>query len=143
MMLLLVACLNPKDLREVTTRYPVGPISGLARVEEHCPSAFDSHFHLDRTRTKLHLPGASYGTVCDAVEAESCHRVTVEGGVAVYCDPPTYPSRAEVQQLADVGVGVAIGMHPRYANSTRRRTSEAFGKCLTYPGVVALGEVGH
>jgi hypothetical protein len=72
------------------------------------PSAFDSHFHLDRSGRVLmvyslkRLIGHAEGPVLEVP-------VQVSGGVVVFCDPATYP---EVYPCAP-GFGSAVGLHSK------------------------------
>lgn len=68
--------------------------------------------------------------------------VEVIGGVAVFCDPPTYPTQDEVDIMAGQGVVTAIGLHPLGARFIDQNVWEAFYKCLAFSGVRAVGEVG-
>ena len=65
-------------------------------VEElELPEAVDSHFHLDRTAHKLGL-NLDYERVASHTVSDPSHQVKVTGGVAVFCDPATYPTQEEV-----------------------------------------------
>ena len=104
------------------------------------PQAFDSHFHLDRSKKKLKK--TSFHQVCEAVRPDEGFEVQVMGGVTVFCDPDTYPSQEEVNELRGQGLTIAIGLHPKYVEKYTEDSLLAFERCLTFSGVSALGEVG-
>ena len=79
--------------------------------------------------------------LCQRVQADQDFRFRLIGGVVV-CDPPTYPSKEEVQQLKAQGYSTAIGLHPKNANSYSEEDYVAFQNRLAYPEVNILGEVG-
>jgi len=87
--------------------YPQG-----GAVKQKPVSAIDSHFHLDRTLTALGLP--PNGSIDDVLRATSVNEgeITIEGEVAVYCDPSTYPSVKTLQMFSD-GLVVAVGVNPK------------------------------
>ncbi|MEW8446284.1 MAG: TatD family hydrolase, partial [Candidatus Thiodiazotropha sp.] len=126
-LLVVVACLNDKDRQELA---------------EALPEGVDSHFHLDRCRRSLNRPNASVEDICSIIHLDRDFRFRLTGGVAVFCDPGSYPSRRAVQELTTQGFAVAVGMHPKYVNSYSETDFEAFRKCLSYPEVKVFGEVG-
>ncbi|OWF41642.1 hypothetical protein KP79_PYT22052 [Mizuhopecten yessoensis] len=66
--------------------------------------AFDSHFHLDRTRRKPRLQkAASMREVEDAIPVTSTECALGMSGVAVFCDPDTNPYPGEIDTRADPG----------------------------------------
>ncbi|KAH3724158.1 hypothetical protein DPMN_049968 [Dreissena polymorpha] len=101
------------------------------------PSAFDSHFHLDRSGRVLQvyslerLIGHAEGPVPEVP-------VQVSGGVAVFCDPATYP---EVYPCAP-GFGSAVGLHPKKPHASVEGAVRLVEEELRKEGVVALGEIG-
>ncbi|MCU7901932.1 MAG: TatD family hydrolase [Candidatus Thiodiazotropha sp. (ex Lucinoma aequizonata)] len=118
---------------------------GSSHEEDPCvaPHAFDSHFHLDRTRRHLSLsPSATVIEIQDRVgPADPRYLVQVSGCTAVFCDPRTYPSTAEIRQLALSGVQVAVGVHPKWMPLSREDW-DSFFMSFSSPHVVALGEIG-
>ncbi|XP_021350274.1 uncharacterized protein LOC110448384 [Mizuhopecten yessoensis] len=104
--------------------------------------AFDSHFHLDRTRYRLRLEAnASVKDVQEVMATESGdYLVQVSGGVVVYCDPPTYPSEEEINELVQDGFRVVVGVHPKIIAAPQ--AIEHLTWLLTLPGVAGLGEIG-
>ncbi|MCG8047547.1 MAG: TatD family hydrolase [Candidatus Thiodiazotropha endolucinida] len=138
-LLVIVACLNDRDRQDLVERYP---ISAMWIEEESLPEGIDSHFHLDRTRRNLNKPDASVEEICKTIRPDRDFRFKLTGGIAVFCDPGTYPSRVAVQELKTQGFAVAIGMHPKYVTSYKEADFKAFQTCLTYPEVRAFGEVG-
>lgn len=78
------------------------------------PWAFDSHFHIDRSRHSWRLPSdASFKTVCSKNVPEEGYEVQLEGAVASFCHPETFPTPEEVDSLIDQGCFVFIGVHPK------------------------------
>ena len=136
-LLVIMAVLNDRDRRQLSDRYPVNPVW----VSENLPDGFNSHFHLDRSRTALRRI-ATVEDLCRMVQADPDYRFNLTGGVAIFCDPPTYPSQEEVRELKEVGYVTAIGLHPKRAQDYRDEDYVAFQRCLEYEGVSVLGEVG-
>lgn len=107
--------------------------------------AFDSHFHLDRTLRKMHLPAD--GNVDDILQrapVEDNKRISMVGAIAIYCDPDTYPSERYLDLLPEF-IGVGIGYHPKHATDSRAKINEEvrhLRRLLRHPRIVALGEVG-
>lgn len=108
-LLVVVACLNDKDRQDLVETYPV---SATLIEEEGLPKGFDSHFHLDRTRRALNRLNAIVEEICQTIRPDRDFRFRLTGGVAVFCDPGTHPSKVEVQDFKTQGFAVAIGMHP-------------------------------
>ena len=90
------ACLNDKNMQELVERYPISP---TWIEEEALPEGVDSHFHLDRCRRSLNRPSASVEDICNMIHPDRDFRFRLTGGVAVFCDPGSYPSRRAVQEL--------------------------------------------
>ena len=104
----------------------------------------DSHCHLDRLGIKV---GLSVAKNCLA-EFLSCRLpmggpfVKVDGVVANFCDPHTYPTAEQVKRLVTEGAAVAVGIHPK---KVKQLSDEKFAELkglLDMPEVTALGEVG-
>lgn len=136
-LVVLFACLNDPDRLELIDRYPVS-----ATWIGDLPEGFDSHFHLDRSRWSLGAPEASVEDLCRMIKPDRDHSVRLTGGVAVFCDPGTYPSEEEMQHLRSQGYAVAIGLHPKRVDSYTDEDYRAFEEHVTRPEVAALGEVG-
>jgi hypothetical protein len=60
------------------------------------PKAFDSHCHLDRTRTELALSDPSLAAICVAKAQDEEFEVKVTG-TAICCNPDNYPSDSLTQ----------------------------------------------
>lgn len=75
---------------------------------------YDSHFHLDRTRRRLHLKDtASAKDIEEAIPPTvKEYLVKVSGGVAVYCDPKSYPSKGRDSGTGEGGVQGYRGCTP-------------------------------
>ena len=70
----------------------------------------DAHFHIDRLAFKLRERNP-FNLIPVPGDATSC-----VGGVINFCDPKTFPSRAEIRQIqASPGAyGIALGIHPTH-----------------------------
>jgi len=138
LMLVVIASMPQGEVTKLRQSYPaVTPVES-----EGLPEGFDSHFHLDRTSRRANRKEVQQ--VIEAVKPTAEFRIKVTGGIAVYCDPPSYPTEEVVAELAEAGFGVAIGLHPKPNQTAAYDESdwEAFERCVTFPGVKALGEVG-
>ena len=100
--------------------------------------AIDSHFHPDRTARKLGVSMNIPTVVATNVGPEPKNRVELVGGVAVFCDPETYPAQFPLVP----GFGCAVGFHPRHAQTFNLQVLNRMDHLLRMPNVVALGEVG-
>ena len=78
--------------------------------------------------------------LCRIVQADPDYRFNLDGGVAIFCNPSTYPSQEEVRKLKEAGYITAIGLHPKRALEYRDEDYVAFQGCLEYEGVSVLGE---
>ena len=136
--LVLFACLTAKDRQELIETYPIN----VSWMEESLPQAFDSHFHLDRSRRSLDDPFLSVDNLCSKIQPDRDFRVKLVGGVVIFCDPPTYPTRKEAQDLKSQGYSIGIGFHPKGANRYTEEDYTAFGDCLSFLEVTVFGEVG-
>ncbi|MEW8542640.1 MAG: hypothetical protein AB2693_03825 [Candidatus Thiodiazotropha sp.] len=94
------------------------PLRELFRLTEEEPSlprpplAFDSHCHLDQCRLEFRFPRtASLQQTCAHVRPDVDREVTLEGVVASFCDPDTYPTPEEVRSLTDQGCFVVVSMY--------------------------------
>ena len=136
LMLGICACMPPVESRGLREAYPeLGP-----PILENLPAAFDAHFHLDRTQRRSKR--VSVRKTVDSVAPSEEYRVQVTGGIAVFCDPGTFPSENLMDELSAEGFGVAIGMHPKNSHHYGENDWAAFERSLALPGVKALGEVG-
>jgi Tat protein secretion system quality control protein TatD with DNase activity len=105
-------------------------------------SAFDSHFHLYRTCTKIwgSVVGRrpkdiiTYGTTNSRPELP----VNVCGGVMIFSEPSNYhhiPSTLECWKLA-------VGIHPKHVKEFSDNQFQRLQELLKLPTTSALGEVG-
>ena len=122
-LLVLFACLSDRDRQGVIDQYPV---SASWIDVEGLPEEMDSHFHLDRTRMALNQPNASVQDICASIRPDRDYRFRLTGGVVVFCDPPTYPTREEMQELRNQGFTIAIGLHPKYVDTYAEGDFAAF-----------------
>ncbi|XP_052077949.1 putative deoxyribonuclease TATDN2 [Mytilus californianus] len=65
--------------------------------------------------------------------------IKLAGGVAVFCDPKTWP---RVPLRLEPGWVGAVGIHPKSAGQFEDATQHRFHQLVTHPSVSALGEVG-
>ncbi|XP_033123254.1 uncharacterized protein LOC117121944 [Anneissia japonica] len=113
------------------------------RVPEARPRVFDAHLHLDRLHRALGLhPKASLIEVGRAeLLQEGVQPVAVGGGIAVYCDPVTYPTFQEISSVVrQPHCEVDIGIHPK-----KKLTATQFERLRFLTGsrdVKVLGEIG-
>ena len=135
-LLSLFSLIDPEQAEKLWREFP-------ATEREDLPEAIDSHFHVDRlckrvgVRPRTDLQRAM-------LRAREGHEAEVKfiGGVANFCDPPTYPSRDEVEELLRQGVVTAIGIHPKGAANVDDQVWNSFMERLALPGVRGVGEVG-
>ena len=135
----------PKSYAEVAaTTAPVQTKSPTPKVQldvdKSLPSAFDSHFHINRMSRML---GDSLESPVEALNVPAGrtpdHRVGVSRGVAVYCDPDEFK---DVKFPEDPNWRVAVGVHPKKAKSFEDSHWRLLQQHLSDPRVAALGEVG-
>ncbi|KAH3704480.1 hypothetical protein DPMN_120399 [Dreissena polymorpha] len=100
-------------------------------------TAFDSHFHLDRSY-KTTKVGSIEALVGHTVGPMPEVPVRVNGGVAVFCDPPNYPR----EYPSVTGFGSAVGVHPKAPLRDVKGVVGQVERELRKDGVVALGEIG-
>ena len=135
--LVVLGCLDSTTRQELREQFPAISVPFQQRQK-----AVDSHFHLDRVRNKLGRKRLSFTDMLEVEEPDAGDEVWVTGGVAVFCDPQSYPSQEEVDSLVGLGVGVAIGLHPNPSRPYKDEDWSKFRRCLQFSGVCALGEVG-
>lgn len=104
-------------------------------------SAYDSHFHLDRSSLKL--SGSSTGItienwLSEQYERPPCVPVNLRGGLLVYCDPETYPATVPF----DAKWNVAIGLHPKKVVHATPQDLKKFQSFIINNRVSAIGEIG-
>jgi TatD DNase family protein len=108
------------------------------------PKAFDSHFHLDRLRTALGMPvSASIFDVLGRVKPDAAHHVHLVGAVANFCDPATWPTGAQVEELVSQGIRVAVGFHPKKVAAIKHEVLDQFRCLVQRPDIVGFGEIGY
>ena len=138
---------DPNRPLVITTRLSSTPVIPLMDIVLPRPPqsdpfmGVDSHFHPDRTMSKLSARGRNVpvkdlirtviGTLPDPL-------VTISGEVRVHCDPATLPTDLECVE----GVRYAIGLHPKKASSLNDTLFGRIESLLRNPCVTALGEVG-
>ena len=79
--------------------------------------------------------------LCRIVQADPDYRFNLTGGVAVFCDPPTYPSQEEVRELKEAGYVTIIGLHPKRTPDYRDEDYVAFQRVLIIRECLFWGEV--
>ena len=116
-------------------------VQGGGYREMNLMEGIDSHFHADRTITKLQEKGRTVtlqGIPTTRVGMKPLIPVNVIGGVRVFCDPESYPGVF----IREQGFGNAVGLHPKKAHLFNEGIKSRIREALRDPGVVALGEVG-
>ena len=103
---------------------------------------YDSHFHLDRTKSKL---GGNWN-LNEIPKPLPHHYLPIKGGIINYCDPKTYPSTAEAKDILK-GSGrykIALGVHPSYTKETLNMTDikRKIGQFKEEGLLGGLGELG-
>ncbi|MEW8615599.1 MAG: hypothetical protein AB2610_20780, partial [Candidatus Thiodiazotropha sp.] len=108
-MLLIVAQLEPRHRESLLSQFQYFHMEVAAQPEVRgvteqpqsvLPDAYDSHFHLDRSRDLHHLSKtASLRQLCAKVSPKDEAQVRLVGAVTNYCDPDTYPTQEEVVSL--------------------------------------------
>ncbi|XP_062609823.1 uncharacterized protein LOC134271630 [Saccostrea cucullata] len=105
--------------------------------------AFDSHFHLDRTCSRIWR--CSSGRSVEDLLSHSYSsdlrpnlEVTVSGGVVIYSEPSTHPESVDMCGPWRM----AIGVHPKHVEELTPDRFLHLKNMLNSPYVVALGEIG-
>ncbi|XP_033096425.1 uncharacterized protein LOC117100742 [Anneissia japonica] len=107
------------------------------------PKIYDAHFHMDRLRQGLGVSFMANLSDLERVEPPrgDVRPVSVAGGIAVYCDPQTYPTTREINFITrDLHLNVAVGVHPKQS-----LTSDQFDRLHSLSRmseVKVLGEIG-
>lgn len=111
------------------------------RSEERRLPAFDSHFHLDRTRLQLFGP-TSNAEPEDLLEYKMkkppAMPVNVVGGVIVFSEPWNYPKEFKFDSIWKV----AIGLHPKKIDQFSEDICRKMANLMKEPRIAALGEIG-
>jgi TatD DNase family protein len=108
------------------------------------PEAFDSHFHMDRTREYWGLEkSAGFREVCAVVGQLGGHEVLWQGAVANFCDPDTWPTLQEIKSLGESGVWVTVGWHPKRAHLFTESRFRQLKELSELPEVLGVGEIGY
>ncbi|VDI21152.1 Hypothetical predicted protein [Mytilus galloprovincialis] len=119
--------------------------SGVGEWSPNCAGIFQRHLtvtlHLDRSLTKMGLPSrTSLGDFLRVrLDPVPVDPVKLAGGVAVFCDPKTWP---RVPLRLEPGWVGAVGIHPKSAGQFEDATQHRFHQLVSHPSVSALGEVG-
>ncbi|KAH3884413.1 hypothetical protein DPMN_008391 [Dreissena polymorpha] len=147
---LLVICArlhkDEHDFWRDTFPFPEGYAAEQVAEEPMIPVAVDSHFHPDRLARKASLSaGCTFPEILNAGQVDPEQRVQVEGGVAVYCAPETYPTGSEIATFPRT-ITVTLGIHPRHASRSTHTIKEWLERLerllLRSDRVVAVGEIG-
>ena len=70
--------------------------------------------------------------------------IQLEGSVAVFCDPRTFPSDQDIHNIPE-NMYIAVGFHPRHAKKPECSIKVdllQLGRLIQHPRVVALGDIG-
>ena len=106
------------------------PVREIETIE-----AVDSHCHLDRMSPSAVWDVEGYLAKCSG---SSTVPVKVSGGVAVFCDPESYPPANVVLPASWT---MAVGIHPKKAAGFTDGQFQRLRSLLKRPGT-ALGEIG-
>ncbi|XP_060587423.1 uncharacterized protein LOC132742946 [Ruditapes philippinarum] len=104
-------------------------------------AAFDSHFHLDRTASWLQRNQDLEEILHVDIGGPPEFPLNVSGGVAVYCDPASFPSELILDRIPR-GFGIAMGIHPKQSHQFSESLLDNIRQRLGNSRVVAMGEVG-
>jgi hypothetical protein len=105
--------------------------------------AFDSHLHMDRTREYWGLDkSAGFLEVCGVVGQLGSDEILLQGAVANFCDPDTWPTLQEITSLGDSGVWVTVGRHPKKAHLSTESRFRQLKELSELPEVLGVGEIG-
>lgn len=106
---------------------------------------FDSHFHLDRTVSKIWKPYVPSDKTAEDLlsytyRSNSPPQLTVSltGGVINYSEPSTHPEFIEPNGFW----GIALGVHPKHVGELTEERLLHLKTMLACPSVVGLGEIG-
>ena len=131
---------EPQPKQRVSQQIPETIPKTQQSLPADLPTAYDSHFHLDRLSYKVKR---NYSLTVDEVLRMPLnplpqHPVNLLGGLMIYCDPQTYP---EVVPSSS-NFYSAIGFHPKHAVDFTQYTRRMIAGYLQDKGIVALGEIG-
>ncbi|XP_013412723.1 uncharacterized protein LOC106175328 [Lingula anatina] len=138
-LLRVAALLEKSQLLQWRDLFPLSEEERAAHLPR-LPEGFDAHFHLDRTSLRLGLKGLSLRQVVQGKDKDSMYPFTLTGGTAVFCDPDTWPEPEELPALREMGLVLAVGLHPKKVASSEQ--FRRLGTLLSSPDVSAVGEVG-
>lgn len=107
--------------------------------------AFDSHFHLDRTCSKIwkyYVPSEKTADDLLSYTYQSNRQpqltVNIIGGVINYSEPSTHPELIQPNGFW----GAALGLHPKHVGELIEERFLHMKTMLDFPSVVGLGEIG-
>ena len=90
----------------------------------------------------LRSPGASVDDLCKLIQSDREYRVRLTGGVVIFCDPQTYPTKEEIKHLKSHGYAIALSLHRKGTNQYSEQDLKTFTRLVHQPEVTVLGEVG-
>lgn len=99
----------------------------------------DSHFHLDRLCKRIGVHPFNYQDAVGRVRPLSGEEVEIDGAVAVWCDPKSYPTKRQVAKLRKERVVSVLGIHP---GKVQEGDTMRLARMLDTFEVAGLGEVG-
>ena len=145
----LMLCMIPDQARNFRDCHQLTPEENQlleTLVRPVYPHGVDGHFHLDRTMGKLFgsnpPPKNPLVAMCEASPPAKEKMVILDGGVANFCDPPTYPSPDALVTLRRLGLWVTVGLHPKNATHLTPHIFGRVKRLVSDPNVSGLGEIG-
>ena len=101
-------------------------------------SAFDSHFHLDRSSKRLlgNLSLTMETWTDESMERPSTVPVNLIGGTLIYCHPESFSVPIDDKWK------MAIGVHPKKVHGLRKQHYQQFISLVQSRRVAAVGEIG-
>ena len=128
-----------------TKNRPVPPTEQVMDSEE-TGKIYDAHFHLDRLCKRIKQP-ISTAILGEKPKPIPGLKLPVGGGIAVFCDPGSFPSDELIREIHNLPgyFGIAVGIHPSHSTLNERGMWEAtqkIQKLIENNKLDALGEIG-
>ncbi|XP_071081710.1 uncharacterized protein [Haliotis cracherodii] len=106
---------------------------------ERLPRGFDTHFHSDRMRSRLHLDAATpLEEVLDKAGQPKEVTINLQKALQIFCDPPTWPQQPIFHQFWKT----AVGFHPKNVQAMDPDQLYKLRHLLSSQDVIAFGEIG-
>lgn len=131
----------PRVLSHSKTNVLEVQVSSTSNVNE----AFDSHFHLDHTCSRIWGHYSPTGNMVEdllsVINQSSLQpklKVNIVGGVINYSEPSTHPEFIQ----PGGSWGIALGVHPKHVGELTEEKLLHLRNLLDHPSIVGLGETG-